>query len=200
MNKKFAFVFPGQGSQSVGMLDAWSDHPVVVETLKEASDALNEDVAALGARSVDIPELLEESDIITLHAPLLPETHHLIDADAIDRMKQGVMLINTSRGALIDSLALVAGLKTGRIGAAGLDVYEEEAGIFFHNYANNDWVMLDDVLARLLTFNNVIVTSHQGFLTHEALDNIAATTLENLHEFESGKRGAELSHSVVISS
>ena len=148
-----------------------------------------------GVRYVELDELLRESDIVTLHVPLFSETHHLIDAAVIERMKPGVMLINTSRGGLVDTPALINGLKSGRIGLAGLDVYEEEAGIFFHDISSQ--VLTDDVLARLLTFNNVVVTSHQGFLTREALANIAQTTLANLEEFHGGKRGAELTNSVL---
>lgn len=139
-------------------------------------------------------QLLAESHIITLHVPLTPDTRHIIDRSAIAQMKDGVMLINTSRGELVDTRALIEGLKLGKIGAAGLDVYEEEAGVFFKDLS--DQVLSDDVLARLLTFNNVVVTSHQAFLTQEALDNIAETTLANLREFEAGKRGAELSNAV----
>jgi D-lactate dehydrogenase len=142
----------------------------------------------------DMEQIFSESDIITLHVPLFPETHHLIDASAIEKMKEGVMLINTSRGGLVDTRALIGGLKSGKIGSAGLDVYEEEAGIFFHDIS--DKVLTDDVLARLMTFNNVVVTSHQAFLTKEALANIADTTLANIDEFARGKRGAELTHAV----
>ncbi len=148
----------------------------------------------VGARYVDLDELLAASDVVTLHAPLTPETFHLIDAGAIAKMKPGVMLVNTSRGALVDTVALVAGLKSGQIGYAGLDVYEEESAYFFEDHS--DHVMTDDVLARLTTFNNVIVTSHQAFLTRDALANIAATTLDNIREFELGKRGAELTNAV----
>jgi D-lactate dehydrogenase len=116
---------------------------------------------------------------------LTPGTHHLVGADAIAAMKPGVVLINTSRGALIDTPALIAALKTGHIGAAGLDVYEEEEGIFFRDLSNK--VLQDDVLARLLTFPNVLVTAHQAFLTGEALANIASTTLANVTSFERGE-------------
>lgn len=145
---------------------------------------------------VDMTHLLGDSDIITLHVPLFPETHHLINQAAIDRMKDGVMLINTSRGELVDTKALIDGLKSGKIGYAGLDVYEEEAGVFFHNLS--DQVLTDDVLARLMTFNNVVVTSHQAFLTHEALTNIADTTLANIDAFKQGKRGMELANAVGV--
>jgi D-lactate dehydrogenase len=142
-------------------------------------------------------ELLTQSDIVTLHVPLLPDTRHIINAEAIAKMRDGVMLINTSRGELVDTRALVQGLKSGKIGAAGLDVYEEEAGVFFHDLSHQ--VLTDDVLARLLTFNNVVVTSHQGFLTHEALSNIADTTLDSIGEFEQGKHGAALTNAVTVS-
>ena len=109
-------------------------------------------------------------------------------------MKRGVMLINTSRGGLVETVSLVESLKSGQIGYAGLDVYEEEAGIFFRDIS--DQVLNDDILARLMTFNNVVITSHQAFLTHEALDNIAETTLFNIEEFFAGKRGTDLTHHV----
>ena len=131
-----------------------------------------------GVEFVPMEELLEVSDIISLHCPLTPATCHLIDDVAIERMKHGVMLINTSRGAVVDTSALIRGLKTGRIGYLGLDVYEEEAGLFFQDCSG--LILQDDVLARLLTFPNVLVTGHQGFFTREALRDIASTTLDNL--------------------
>ncbi len=143
---------------------------------------------------VSFEQLLGESDIVTLHVPLFDETHHLINRESIAQMKPGAMLINTSRGGLIDTRALIDGLKSGHIALAGLDVYEEEAGIFFHDVS--DKVLDDDVLARLMTFNNVVVTSHQAFLTHEALGNIAETTLESITEFGEGKRGEQLTYRV----
>ena len=143
---------------------------------------------------VELDELLRESDIISLYLPLLPDTHHIIGPRSIKKMKPGVMLINTSRGALIDTQALIDGLKSGKIGAAGLDVYEEEGDYFFEDFSNT--IIADDTLARLLTFNNVIVTSHQAFLTKEALVNIADTTLANIREFEEGKRGHDLANGV----
>ncbi|MBI2829264.1 MAG: 2-hydroxyacid dehydrogenase [Acidobacteria bacterium] len=146
----------------------------------------NEQLAnELPLRYVDLPELYRESDIVSLHVPLTPATRHLIDATALRYMKRGVMLINTGRGALIDTRALIDALKRGHVGAAGLDVYEEEEGIFFRDLS--DQVLQDDVLARLLTFPNVLVTSHQAFLTTEALANIAGTTLANVRAFERGE-------------
>lgn len=142
--------------------------------------------AELSARVtyVTLDELLRESDVISLHVPLLPETRHMIDADAFARMKPGVMLINTGRGALIDTKALIKALKSGRLGSAGLDVYEEEEGIFFEDLSGQ--ILQDDDLARLLTFPNVLLTAHQAFLTREALENIAVTTLQNISDFEKG--------------
>ncbi|MBS3805454.1 MAG: 2-hydroxyacid dehydrogenase [Oleiphilaceae bacterium] len=135
---------------------------------------------------VDFDRVLRESDVLSLHVPLTPETDHLLDAQAFERIKPGAMLINTGRGALIDASALVTALKKGQIGSAGLDVYEEEEGVFFEDLS--DKVLQDDVLARLLTFNNVLITSHQAFLTREALDNIASTTVDNIRAFfESGE-------------
>lgn len=146
---------------------------------------------SIGAEYRPLDELLAESDIVTLHVPLTPTTHHLIDAGALARMKRGVMLINTGRGALVDSRALIEALKTGQVGAAGLDVYEEEEGIFFEDLSGQ--VLQDDVLARLLTFPNVLVTAHQAFLTREALAAIAETTLASVTAFE---RGEPLAHEV----
>ena len=144
--------------------------------------APNDECASLGLSYVDYARLLADSDIVTLHCPLTPATHHLIDAAAIRRMKPGVMLINTSRGAIIDTRAVIAGLKSGKIGHLGLDVYEEEADLFFEDLSRQ--VIKDDVFARLLTFPNVVVTGHQGFFTEEALRNIAETTIANVTAFE----------------
>ncbi len=128
-----------------------------------------------------LENLFSLSDIISLHVPLLPQTHHFINEKSIAMMKDGVFLINTSRGGLIDTTALIEGLKSRKIGAAALDVYEEEEGVFFQDLSGA--FLQDDVLARLLTFPNVLVTSHQAFLTHEALINIARTTLDSLDAF-----------------
>ena len=137
---------------------------------------------ALGGTYVPFSKLVEQSDIVTLHCPLTPETRHLIDADAIKRMKPGAMLINTSRGAVVDTKAVIDGLKSGKIGHLGLDVYEEEVGLFFEDLS--DQVIRDDVFARLLTFPNVLITGHQGFFTGEALTAIARTTIANFTAFE----------------
>lgn len=128
--------------------------------------------------------LYKKSDIISLHAPLTNETHHMINSKSISLMKKGVMLINTSRGGLIDSKALINALKTKHVGAAGLDVYEEESEYFFEDFSAD--IIDDDILARLLTFPNVLITAHQGFFTTEALTNISETTLNNISEFYSG--------------
>ncbi len=136
---------------------------------------------SVGAQYVDFGTLISQSDVISLHCPLTNDTYHLIDEDAIAEMKDGVMLINTSRGQLIDTVALIQGLKTRKIGFAGLDVYEEEGEYFFEDLS--DKIIEDDVLARLVSFNNVLVTSHQAFFTREAMENIAHTTLENIRAF-----------------
>lgn len=151
-----------------------------------AYDHKLDDLAAgeIGFEYVMLDDLLAQSDIVSLHVPLNPGTHHIIDAAALAKMKKGAMLVNTGRGALIDSRALVDALKRKQLGAAALDVYEEEEGVFFHDLSGE--VLQDDVLARLLTFPNVIVTSHQAFLTREALGNIAETTLSNVTAFEQG--------------
>ncbi|MCS6782576.1 MAG: 2-hydroxyacid dehydrogenase [Gloeomargarita sp. SKYBB_i_bin120] len=137
------------------------------------------------ARYVMLDELYAQSDIISLHCPLLPETYHLIDQRALDKMKPGVILINVSRGALIDTRAMIDGLKSGKIGALGLDVYEEEENLFFQDLSTQ--IIQDDLFQRLLTFPNVIVTGHQAFFTREALTEIATTTIANLSDFEAGR-------------
>jgi D-lactate dehydrogenase len=138
----------------------------------------------LGLSYVSLNDLLRAADIISLHCPLTPETHHLINTSALAKMKRGAMLINTGRGALIDSRAAIAALKSGHLGYFGMDVYEEEEKLFFHD--RSEQIVQDDVFMRLLTFPNVVVTAHQGFLTREALANIAETTLANVTAFERG--------------
>ena len=134
-----------------------------------------------GISYVSLDELYRESDIISLHCPLTDQTKYMIDKDSIDKMKEGVMIINTGRGHLINTNDLIEGLKEKKIAAAGLDVYEEEGEYFYED--KSDKIIDDDVLARLLSFNNVIVTSHQAFFTKEALHNIAETTLQNIEDF-----------------
>ena len=131
-----------------------------------------------GIEYVSLDELLERSDIISLHCPLTDETRHMINADAIGKMKKGVVIVNTSRGGLIDAEALLEGIKARKIGAACLDVYEEEADVFFEDRSGH--ILNDDLLSRLISMPNVIVTSHQAFLTEEALNNIAETTVNNI--------------------
>ncbi|MEF2071226.1 2-hydroxyacid dehydrogenase [Consotaella aegiceratis] len=143
---------------------------------------VNPALLALGAEYVSWTELCESCDLITLHCPLTPETHHLVDAAAVARMKPGVMLVNTSRGGVIDTPAVVDGVKRGIIGNLALDVYEEEADLFFEDLSNR--AIDDDTFARLLTFPNVLITGHQGFFTEEAMAAIAETTIANISAFE----------------
>ncbi len=137
---------------------------------------------------VELDQLFAESDIISMHCPLTPETHHIINTDSIEKMKKGVVILNTSRGALIDTDALLEGIKSRKIGAACLDVYEEESDIFFEDFSGH--IVDDDTLALLMSMPNVIVTSHQAFLTEEALGNIAETTVNNIKEI-SEKGGSQ---------
>ncbi len=134
----------------------------------------------LGVQYVDLDRAIAESDLVTLNCPLTAETHHLVDAAAIAAMRRGVMLVNTGRGALVDTAAVIDGLKSGQIGSLALDVYEEEAELFFED--RSEQILGDDVFARLLTFPNVLITAHQAFLTEEALRSIAETTLANVSE------------------
>lgn len=140
------------------------------------------------ADMVDLETIWRQSDIISLHCPLTSQTHHLIDHYAIKHMKHGVMLINTSRGALVDARAVIAGLKLGQIGYLGLDVYEEESDLFFEDLS--DTVLHDDIFARLITFPNVLITGHQAFFTQEAMQKIAEVTIQNLNALASGKSEA----------
>ncbi len=151
----------------------------------------DDELAKRGVKYVELDDLIAESDIITLHCPLTKESHYMIDKRAIDRMKPGVMLINTSRGALLDTTAVIEGLKSETIALLGLDVYEEEENLFFQDLSAR--VIQDDVFARLLTFHNVLITGHQAFFTEEALTTIATTTLENISAFE---RGGEVPNTV----
>lgn len=142
------------------------------------------DLMELGVRYVELDQLLAESDVISLHCPLTKQTAHLIDDRALRLTKPGVVLINTGRGGLVDTKALIESLKTGHLGGVGLDVYEEEEDLFFEDLSAA--IIQDDVFMRLLTFPNVLITAHQGFFTKEALQNIAETTVANLTAFESG--------------
>jgi len=150
-----------------------------------ASDPFpNDECRAMGVEYVPLEALLAQSDIVSLHLPLTPQTYHFIEAERLGSMRDGVMLINTSRGMLIDTVAVINALKQGKIGYLGLDVYEEEADLFFEDLS--DQVLRDDVFSRLLTFPNVLITGHQAFFTREAMTNIAATTMENLTAAEHG--------------
>ncbi|HKK29807.1 MAG TPA: NAD(P)-dependent oxidoreductase, partial [Alphaproteobacteria bacterium] len=148
---------------------------------------------AMGVEYVSVEEVFTASDVVSLHCPLTPDTYHLVDAGLLALAKKGLMLINTGRGALIDTPAVIEALKTGRLGSLGIDVYEEEGDLFFEDLSNA--VLRDDVFARLLTFPNVLITGHQAFFTHEALSGIAAATIANVSEFE--KTGAAI-HEVSV--
>ena len=175
IGKVLAKILRGFG-MDVMAYDPYPDHSFAVES---------------GCRYIGLDQLFTGSDIISLNCPLTRETEHMINEESINKMKDGVMIINTGRGKLIKTSDLIGGLKSGKIGSAGLDVYEEEAEYFFEDLSNR--VLTDDILARLLTFNNVIITSHQGFFTREAMHNIAETTLNNIRTFfEGGKEFNEI--------
>jgi D-lactate dehydrogenase len=145
----------------------------------------NPDCLKLGMRYESLNALLTAADIVSLHIPLTPETHHLINSERLSLMKPGAMLINTSRGALVDTRALIWALKKQRLGAVGLDVYEEESHIYFQDLS--DKVIPDDVITRLMTFPNVLITAHQAFFTREALTMISETTIQNITDFADGR-------------
>jgi len=146
---------------------------------------VNPEFVANGGTYVSLEELFRESNIVSLHCPLTPTSHHLINAESIATMKRGVMIINTSRGALVNAQALVDALKSGQVGALGLDVYEQEADLFFEDLSNE--IIQDDVLQRLISFPNVLVTSHQAYFTETAVKNIAETTVQNLDDLAAGR-------------
>mmetsp|Transcript_40953 Transcript_40953/g.97042 ORF Transcript_40953/g.97042 Transcript_40953/m.97042 type:complete len:338 (+) Transcript_40953:98-1111(+) len=150
----------------------------------------NEAMKAMGLEYVPLDELLAQSDIISLHLPLMPETYHMVGPQSIGKMKDGVVIINVSRGGLIDAAALEDGLRSGKIGGVGMDVYENEQSYFFRDCS--DQVLDDAVLARLLTFHNVQITAHQAFLTNEALEQIASCTIKNLQDFMDGKENGNI--------
>ncbi|CAG7607876.1 2-hydroxyacid dehydrogenase [Actinacidiphila bryophytorum] len=145
----------------------------------------NPECEEMGMQYVELDRLFREADLLTLHVPLMPSTHHLVGTRRLAEMKDDALLINTSRGALIDSAALVETLREGRIGGVGLDVYEEEAGVFFYDKSLE--VMTDDVLARLLTFTNVLISSHQAYYTVDAVEEIVAATLRNVNDYVAGR-------------
>ena len=142
----------------------------------------NQQCIKSGVTYASLDNLLSQADVISLHCPLTPDTYHLIGQKALAKMRDGVTIINTSRGKLVDTKAIINGLKSGKVGLLGLDVYEEEEALFFEDFSAQG--IQDDLLARLTTFPNVIVTSHQGFFTQEAMLNIAQTTLSNISQFE----------------
>ena len=144
----------------------------------------NEELKSSGVEYVELEKLLKASDIISLHCPLNEHTHHLIDGNAFEKMKDGAMLINTGRGALIDTSAVVEALQSEKLGYLGIDVYEQESGLFFNDLSET--VNKDDDFLRLMSFPNVLITGHQGFFTKEALEQIAQVTLQNLTDFENG--------------
>ncbi len=148
---------------------------------------------ALGGRYVGLDEALALADVVSLHCPLTPQTHHLIDARRLARCKPGLILVNTSRGALIDTAAVIEALKSQRLGGAAIDVYEQEASLFFRDWSSE--IMTDDLLERLLSFHNVIVTGHQAFFTHEAMSTISRTTIDSIGQFA---RGEHLSEELVV--
>lgn len=179
--------------RTVGVIGTGKIGALVARSLRAGfgCEVLASDVApdpeldAIGVRYVPRDLLLEQAEIVTLHCPLTPETRHLIDAAAIGRAREGLLIVNTSRGALIDTAALIGGLKSRRIGGVALDVYEQEADLFFEDLSNE--IVGDDVFQRLLTFPNVLITGHQAFLTEEALSAIAETTLASITEAEAGR-------------
>ena len=177
------------GTGNIGAVTARILHGFGVTLL--AHDPIQNDAClSLGVHYVALDELYARSDIITLHCPLTHDTHHLINDEAVEKMSQGVMLINTSRGKVIDTRAVTRGLKSGKIGYLGLDVYEQEGDLFYRDLSSE--IIQDDVFERLLTFPNVIVTGHQGFFTEDALTNIAQTTLANITQCQQGKSCANL--------
>jgi D-lactate dehydrogenase len=145
----------------------------------------NAQCESIGVQYVDLPQLFARSDIVTLHCPLTPETLHLINEQAISQMKPRTMLINTGRGALIDTNAIITALKSGQIGALGLDVYEQESELFFEDHS--DQIIQDDTFARLMTFPNVMITGHQAFFTEDAMRAIAEVTLSNISQVAQGQ-------------
>ena len=171
------------GTGKIGSIAAQIFRGFGTEVLAHDQFPASDWAATHGVRYVDFDTLLTASDVISLHVPLLPETHHLLNGQTLARMKPGVFIINTSRGKLIDTHALIAALKNGHVGGVALDVYEEEQGVFFEDLSGH--VLQDDELSRLLTFPNVLITAHQAFLTREALGEIARVTTANILHFES---------------
>jgi len=176
--KTVGIIGAGQiGSVAIKILNGFGCK-ILLDDLQENKELIEK----YNVQSTDQDTLYAQSDIISLHIPLTPQTHHIINKVSIAKMKKGVMIINTSRGALINTKDIIQGLKNGQIGYLGLDVYEEESGLFFEDHSED--ILQDDVISRLLTFKNVLITSHQAFLTDTALQNIAVTTVYNLDCFE----------------
>lgn len=148
---------------------------------------------ALGGRYVELDEALAQADVVSLHCPLTPETHHLVDARRLAACKPGLILINSSRGGLVDTAAVIQALKSGHLGGVAIDVYEQEADVFYRDWSSR--IMADDMLERLLSFHNVIVTGHQAFFTHEAMTTISRTTIDSIGQFA---RGEALEEEVVF--
>jgi D-lactate dehydrogenase len=167
------------GETLVPILQGFGCNVVLYDVFK------NPKLEAMGLPYLSLDELLAQSDIISLHCPLVDATYHLINHDTIAKAKKGVMIINTSRGGIVDTDALIDGLKSGQVGSVGLDVYEEEDSLFFRDLSNT--IIQDDRFMRLLSFPNVVVTGHQAFFTQNALTNIAHTTLNNLAQLERGE-------------
>lgn len=153
--------------------------------VKATDIAASRSLMEAGVEYLPFRQLLQTSDIISLHCPLTPETYHLVDQEGFAQMKRGAMLINTSRGAVINTAAAVAALKSGQLGYLGIDVYEQEESLFFRDLSES--IVPDDLIARLMTFPNVLITAHQGFFTGEAMEQIAATTLNNISDLEAGR-------------
>ncbi|MBB34483.1 MAG: hydroxyacid dehydrogenase [Hirschia sp.] len=175
--------------KTVGVVGTGKIGATVLEILKgfgcvlKAYDvAPDPDCVAMGVAYVSLEEVFAVSDVVTLHCPLTPDTHHMVDEALLARARTGLMLINTGRGALIDTRAVIGALKSGHLGSLGIDVYEEEAELFFEDLSN--FVLRDDLFARLLTFPNVLITGHQAFFTREALSGIAETMIANVTAFQ----------------
>ena len=168
IGEAFAFIMKGFGCKVL----AYDIHP-------------NPVLVGAGIQFVELDELFAQSDIISLHCPLTPQTNRLINSKSLEKMKPNTMLINTSRGGLIDTKAVINALKNGKLGYLGIDVYEQEADLFFNDFSES--IIQDDMLMRLMSFPNVLITAHQGFFTEEALTQIAQVTLQNLADFEQGQ-------------
>ena len=187
-NKKVGIIGTGKIGYLVAKILKGFGCDVIANDLYE-----NPEFKALGVRYKSLDEIFTESDVISLHCPLTKDTHHLIDASAFSMMKDGVMLINTGRGAIIDSVAAINAIKSGKLGFLGIDVYEQEDDLFFEDRSNA--VIDDDTLQILLSFPNVLITGHQGFFTDTALQNIAETTLQSIRDFE---LGTSLEHRIQV--